>query len=208
MVKKIILILLAIFNFSFGMSFEDIKKAYHLSYQYEKMQDYKDAIKVLIPIYNKYPTGYTVNLRLGWLYYLNKNYANSKFHYEKAIKALPYSIEAKLGYTLPLLAQGKFSDVEKVCYSIISKDYYNYYANLRLSYVLRKEKKFEDAQKIVNKMLLVYPTDVKFLTELALIKYALKDYKTAKKIFQDIIILDPENILAKNYLYKIKEREK
>ncbi len=41
------------------------------------MGDYKDAISVFIPLYEKYPRGYTVNLRLGYLFFLNKNYENA-----------------------------------------------------------------------------------------------------------------------------------
>ena len=77
--KKIIL-LFSITLMLFGL---DIKKAYYDSYNYEKMGDYKDAIKVLIPIYNKYPNGYTLNLRLGWLFYLSKKYQNALDHYKK-----------------------------------------------------------------------------------------------------------------------------
>ncbi len=204
MFKKILLSILILSYFSFGIEYEDIKNAYYRSYQYEKSGNYEDAIKALIPVYKEYPNGYTINLRLGWLYYLDKKYANSIYHYEKAMKLLPSSVEAKLGYTLPLLSQNRYSDVEKVCYQILNIDFYNYYGNLRLSFVLRMQNKFTLAEKVINKMLALYPTDTNFLVELGLLKFATGKKEEAKKIFNDVLILDPENVIAREYLKKLK----
>ncbi len=200
MIRAVSFLFFVLFSFSFSMDYEKIKEAYHRSYQYEKMENYDDAIKVLLPVYKEYPDGYTINLRLGWLYYIAGKYANSIFHYEKAIKAIPYSLEAKLGYTLPLLAKKEFSRVEKVCYQILYTDYYNYYGNLRLSYSLRMQKKYDIALRVVNKMLYLYPTDINFLLELAILKKETGKDKEAEKIFKDILILDPENVVAKEFL--------
>ncbi|WP_457622061.1 tetratricopeptide repeat protein [Persephonella sp.] len=202
--RLIILLLLLVNGLSFALDYEEIKNAYYRSYQYEKVGDFENAIKSIMTVYDEYPEGYTVNLRLGWLYYLNKNYANSIYHYERALKIVPSSIEAKLGYTLPLIAQGKYADVEKICYQILNTDFFNYYGNLRLSFVLRMQKKYDIASKVINKMLSLYPTDVNFLTELALVRYFQGDMKQAEYLFKDILILDPENVTAKEYLKKIK----
>ena len=191
---------------SFAITFQDIKNAYYNSYKYEMAGNYKDAIRSLMIVYSNYPNGYTVNLRLGWLYYLNKNYSNSVFHYKKALQVMPYSIEAKLGLTLPLLAQGKYSSVENICYQILNQDFYNYFGNLRLVYVLRLEGKYDLAEKIINKMLYIYPTDTKFLIELGIVKFKRGKLKDAQRIFNDVLILDPENITAKSYLEKIQKK--
>ncbi len=173
-----------------------IKAAYLKSYNYEKMQNYPDAIKALLPVYEQFPKGYTVNIRLAWLYYLNANYANSIEHYETALESTPYSLEAKVGRLLPLLAQGKYDQVEEEAFNIMNVDYYNYYANLRLLVALRLQQKYDVAEKIAIKMLTVYPIDVSFLTEYALIKQAMGEIDQAAKTFADILILDPENITA------------
>jgi len=197
--RGIISILLILSVFSYALDYEKIKDAYYRSYQYEKVGDFENAVKSIMIVYKEYPEGYTVNLRLGWLYYLNKNY-----HYEKALKVIPSSVEAKLGYTLPLLAQGKYTDVEKICYQILNTDFYNYYGNLRLSFVLRMQKKYDMAVKVINKMLSLYPTDINFLTELALVRFYQGDKKQAEYLFKDILILDPENVTAKEYLKKLR----
>jgi tetratricopeptide (TPR) repeat protein len=178
---------------------EEIRDAYYRSYNYERVQDYDNAVKALSTVLEKYPDAYTVNLRLGWLFYLRRNYANSTVHYAKAIKAAPYSVEARLGSTLPLMAQAKYPDVEAICNTIMTTDYYNYQANLKLAFVLRMQEKRDLAEKVINKMLALYPTDIYLLSELAILKAAGGDKTAAARIFGDVLVLDPENVTAKGY---------
>ncbi|MDQ7068371.1 MAG: hypothetical protein Q9M40_10605 [Sulfurimonas sp.] len=63
---------------------ESIKEQYLKSYDYERMGKYSEAIKVLSPLYKKYPKGYTLNLRFGWLFFLDKKYKNAQKHYKEA----------------------------------------------------------------------------------------------------------------------------
>ena len=206
---RFLLLILALTALSFSLSYEKIKEAYYKSYMYEKVGDYKNAIRVLMEIYKAYPNGYTVNLRLGWLYYLMGKYENSVYHYRKAEKAIPTSLEAKLGLTLPLMAQKKWGEAEEVLYRILATDYYNYYGNLRLCTVLEEQKKYSQQKAIALKMLTVYPTSVPFLVCLAKSYYYLGRKDRAEKLFKDILILDPENLTAKEFLKKLqKEKEK
>ncbi len=181
-------------------SYEQIRQNYARSYSYEQAHNYKDAIKALLLLHASFPQGYTVNLRLGWLYYASGAYANSLQHYETAIKALPAAIEPKLGYTLPLLAEGRYQDAEAVTRQVLAIDPSNFYGNLRYIQALRYQGKLEQAAKIAGLMLVLYPTDVGFLVELGLAKAALKDEEGARKVFGDILILDPENVTARKQL--------
>ena len=178
----------------------DIKDAYYRSYDYERTEDYMNGIRALAGVFEAYPEGYTVNLRMGWLFYLNGNYANSLEHYGTAQRVAPYALEAKVGSLLPLLAQERFAEVESLAYQVVSVDYYNYYGNLRLGLVLRLQGKLEQARMVVVKMLTVYPTEPLYLTELALIAVAEGDTEAARRTFEDVLILDPENPTAKAYL--------
>ncbi len=200
LINAILLTLLLAGTTANGSTEQEIRDAYYKSYSYEKLQDYENAINSLSTIVRDYPQGYTVNLRLGWLYYLKRNYANSIHYYKQAIKAKPHALEAKLGYSYPLLAQRKYEEVESVLYRILSIDHYNYYANLKLVYALRMQKKYDLAEKISKDMLALYPIDVLFLTELALTKDGQKEARAAAGIFWNILILDPENPAANSYL--------
>ena len=200
----LILLAFSFTSFAHSMTYKEIKEAYEKSYLYEKNRDYKDAIKALMPVYQNYPDGYTVNLRLGWLYYLMQKYANSEYHYEKALKSIPSSVEAMLGLSLPFMAQNRWNDVEPLMYRVLKIDYYNYYGNLRLCIALRNLKKFSISEAVARKMLSIYPTDVNFLNELAISLYYQDKKSYAKSLFEDVLILDPENTVAKNYLRLIE----
>ena len=195
--KKFFLILL--FVNLFGL---DIQKIYLNSYNYEKMGDYKDAIKVLIPLYQKYPNGYTVNLRLGWLFYLDKKYSNSIKHYQKASMVSPYSIESKLGLMRDYLALEDYKKALNEGNIILKTDYYNFYGNYYEAVALKNMKDYKSTLSIANKMLSLYPTSVLFLNLLGEVYYLEGKKELAKKIFKDVLILDPNNVLAKSYLKK------
>jgi tetratricopeptide (TPR) repeat protein len=196
------LVILLLASTAFALSDKEIKEAYEKSYRYEKSQNYEDAIKALLPVLKDYPDTYTVNARLGWLYYLNKKYANSLENYTKAMKTSPESLEAKLGYILPLLAQDRYQQAEEEAYKILKVDHFNYYGNMRFAFALRMQKKYNEAEKINVKMLALYPIDVSFLTEYALTKHGQGDTKKAVEVFYNVLILDPENVTAKNFLRK------
>ena len=179
-----------------GLTDQEIKAAYYKSYKTEKGGDFKHAIADLEPVYQAYPTGYTINLRIGWLHYLDGKHANAKYHYENAIKVAPSSVDAKLGYTLPLLAQQDWAKVEAVCYQIVKVDYYDYYANLRLAFALRMQGKLDLAKEVSYKMLAIHPSDTLYLTELALDLEAVGDKKSSSAIYLDILTMDPYNATA------------
>lgn len=193
-----IIISLIFSGFVFALN---IPLAYYKSYNYEKMGDYKDAIKVLIPIFKEYPKGYTINLRLGHLFFLDKKYNNSIEHYTKASTILPASVEPKLGLIRNYLQMGKYDSALSLSNSIIKRDFYNYYGNYYLLLGLKYKKYKKEAKDVAKKMLALYPTNVLYLQELAKLEYESNKQK-AIKLFRDILILDPNNVVAKEYLAK------
>lgn len=178
----------------------DIAAAYQRSFDNERAENYQDAIRALAPVYEAYPNAYTVNLRMAWLFYLNGNFSNAVAHYEVATRAAPLALEPKLGKMLPLLAQGRWAEAEAVAYQVVSVDHYNYYGNLRLAVALRMQSKLEASYQITWKMASAYPTDLLYLVELAQVNDARGDEEEARRLFGEILILDPENQVARRYL--------
>jgi tetratricopeptide (TPR) repeat protein len=178
----------------------DIRGSYLRSYEYERTQDYENAIRALSPVYEAYPSGYTVNLRMGWLFYLNGNFTNAVAHYEAASSAAPSALEPKLGRLLPLMAQGRWDSTEALAYQVVSVDHYSYYGNLRLGIALRMQGKLDAAYQVILKMATAYPTDTLFLQELARLAVARGDEDEAARLYTDVLILDPENQEARTYL--------
>jgi tetratricopeptide (TPR) repeat protein len=195
---KSFLFLLLFFSLSNGSSeFENIKSQYFKSYDYEQMQKYKEAIKVLSPLYQVYPNGYTLNLRFGWLFYLDKKYSDAIVYYKKASLINPHSVEPKLGLARTYLQASSFKDAERECEQIIKIDYYNYYANLYIAKALIAQKKYDTAIEIINKMVVIYPTDIFYLEQLSIV-YKLTNNLYLQQLYEDILILDPNNVLVRS----------
>ncbi len=181
-------------------SADPTRAAYQSAYRLEKQIKYDDAIKALKAVANSY----TLDMRLGWLYYLNRDYISSQTHYQNAIKNSPNSLEAKLGCLLTLLAEKRYAEAETTARQVMHVDSNNYYANLRLSYALRYQLKFEQADEIASHMSNLYPTDAYFLSELALAKIGLKQQAAAKKIFNEIRLQEPDNTQPKEEMSYLK----
>ena len=173
------------------------KEDYLNSYNYERIGKYSEAIKVLAPLYKKYPKGYTLNLRFGWLFYLDKKYNNAIEYYKKASLINQYALDPKLGLIRIYLDTSSFKKAELMSYEILKIDYYNYYANLYTIQALIAQKKYKIATKITNKMLTLYPTNITFLELLAII-YKKTNNKYLHNLYKDILILDPNNVLARS----------
>lgn len=182
-----------------GAEFDDIKTQYFKSYDYEQMGKYTEAIKSLSPLYQKYPKGYTLNLRFGWLFYLGKKYNDAIRYYKEASLINPYALDPKLGLIRVYLDTDSFDKAQVVAYELIKIDYYNYYANLYVIQALIAQKKYEIATEIINKMLALYPTDISYLEQLAIV-YKKTKSKYLEPLYEDILILDPNNVLVRSAL--------
>jgi cytochrome c-type biogenesis protein CcmH/NrfG len=176
-----------------------VSEAFRKSFQYEYDRKYPEAIKTISEQLSANPKDYTLNLRLGWLYNLNGDYKNAAHHYYTALQIAPRSIEAGIGYLLPLLSQARYSEAESFARQIIKGDPGNYYANLRLAVALRLQGKYAEAKEVVQPMLEAYPADVLFISEMALINVSQKKQDAAAALFYDVLSLDPENALAKQH---------
>jgi len=176
----------------------NIAASYQASFVSEAAGNYAQAISDLKGLYQKYPLGYTLNYRLGWLFYKNKAYANSEYHYKRAIKVSPESIEARLSYESLLMAQLKWEELEEISAVIVQKDRYSYLGNLRYMIALIKRQKFPEAIKIGVKMSKLYPTDMDYLFYTAAAYEGNNEKKQALKYYQALLILSPINQVAQS----------
>ena len=145
----------------------------------------------------KYPKGYTLNLRLGWLFYLQKQYNTATKYYKKASLLNTQALEPKLGLIRIDLATYSFEDAQNIATGVLKRDYYNYYANLYMVQALIAQKKYRNALSITKKLLTLYPTDTLFLEQLLRIYKATKS-KYYQDVYESILILDPNNVLVRS----------
>ena len=202
MVKKIVFIIMAvsISIFAAALSKTEIANAYKDSYALEAQGRYTEAIRAINPIVLKYENGYTINFRMGWLSYLAGNYANSEKYYKKSLAVYPASLEVMSAMCKLLAAKKLWTRVEEQSRRMLNVDYYNLEGNGWYAYALRMQKKNDQAIKVNQKMLLVYPTSIQFLNSLGLCYFDVGDFKSASSTFQSVLTLDPYNQTAKLYV--------
>ena len=191
--KIIVLNIIAIFSATilFAQSQEILQKAFRDSYTKEYNKDYPGAIKCLKDVY--IDNSYELNLRLGWLCYMNAANADAITYYTRATKLMPYSIEAKLGLVYPQSALSNWDNVIKTYKEILVTDPQNYRAlyNLGLTFYNRKE--YAEAHKHFEKLANLYPFDFDSVHMLAWCNLRLEKMKDAKILFNRALLISPAN---------------
>jgi tetratricopeptide (TPR) repeat protein len=131
--------------------------AFSKSYTYETNYEYKKAIDDMLSVYDT--DSYSINFRLGWLYYLNGDLNKSKTHYQNAIKLQKNSVEARLGLVYPVYAMKNTDDVIRIYQEILSIDKQNTTARYRIASLYYTRKNWTEAVSNLNKILDLYPFD-------------------------------------------------
>ena len=174
-----------------------MRDAMHASLQHETNRDYASAISALSAQQQAHPEDYTVNLRLGWLNYFSGDYDASSRCYYKAVRITPKSVEAGLGYLLPLLAQRALTrtpsrwpaksspatpaTITPICGWPWCRD---------------GSCKYAEAEKIVARMLDTYPADTPLMLEMGLLCVAQDKKPEARNWLSDVLALAPDNATA------------
>ena len=133
------------------------------SYTNEYKGNYEAAYKNMEVLLSEKPGDYLYQYRAGWLSYMAGKFNNSVGHYTKASVADSASLEPRLGQLKPLLALGKFREVETVCKSILQLDPKNYTGRTTLAYSLYVSGDFPSALKYYTEVLKEFPTDLEML---------------------------------------------
>jgi len=172
--------------------------AFASSYTMEYCAKYAEAITELKNVYDA--NSYETNLRLGWLCYMSKDYASSCTYYKTATDLLPMSIEAKLGYVLPLSALSKWDDVITVYKSILKMDTYNSTVNYRLGLIYYNRKDYPSAKVYLDNAINTYPFDYDIVSLTAWNDVMLGKTEDAKTLFNKVLLIRPSDTTAINEL--------
>jgi tetratricopeptide (TPR) repeat protein len=199
--KKIFFILMFIPLFINAQTDEMIK-AFSESYSLEAVGNFAKAIEELNQVYDE--NSYELNLRLGWLYYNLGNYFKSKIRYEKAMNLMPYAIEAKLGYVLPVSAMGNWDEVVKTYEKILDNDPMHSIVNYRMGAIFYERKEYDKALKFCEKTVNLYPFDYDSVILLAWINYQKGSLREAEVLFKKSMLIKPANVSAEYGLSLIK----
>ncbi len=172
-----------------AQSNEVLQKAFHNSYADEANKNYAAAISDVMPYYSD--DNYEINIRLGWLHYLNKNYTTSQSYYAKAVALKPSSIEAKFGYIKPLSFLQSWDKVLQQYLDIIHIDPQNTQANYWAGVIYYNHKQYATAIKCFRIVATLYPYDYDGNQMLGW-AYLMDGQKpAAKSFFEKALIIKP-----------------
>lgn len=199
----IILILVITFNQkTLAQNHQELVKAFKVSYEFEAKGDYGKAFEALEKIYNE--KSYEINLRLGWLAYLNNQQEASLKYYKKAMELMPYAIEPCFGYAYPAAALNKWDDVLNIYDKILTIDPNNTIACYRKGLILYNRGNYGAAEKLFEKVVNLYPFDYDGLLMLAWTKAKMGKNQEARLLFQKALLNRPGDKSASEGLDLIK----
>jgi tetratricopeptide (TPR) repeat protein len=202
--KQIITVSFLLIGFSSFSQSDNLalRKAFKESYTLEYNKAYAEAIASLSKVQDE--NSYEIQLRLGWLNYMNKNYTQSVTNYSKATSLKPYAIEAKLGIIKPLSALESWDKVLQVYEEILKIDPQNYTANYWSGTIYYNRKKYDQASRLYEKIVNLYPFDYDANHMLAWTYLNMGKSNEAKAFFGKALLNRPDDTSSIEGLSKIK----
>ena len=179
-----------------------MQEAFAKSQEYEGRGNFADAIASLKTIYQE--DSYEINLRLGWVTYLNGSFTESTAYYQKAIKLKPYALEPKFGYVYPASALGNWDQVVSQYTDILAVDPQNTLANYRMGSIFYGRKDYTKAEKFLEKVINLYPFDYDSMILYAWTNYKLGKLREAQVLFNKVLLHKPKDVSALEGLSLIK----
>ncbi|HRX30636.1 MAG: tetratricopeptide repeat protein [Bacteroidales bacterium] len=185
-----------------AQDFAKLTTAFSDSYSKEKEGKYAEAAKPLKAMYDE--KSYEINLRLGWLTYMQGQFSESIGYYSKAVDLMPYAIEPRLGIVLPASAMGNWGLVVDNYNKILSIAPNNTLVLYRMGMISYENKDYKKAFAYFEKVVNLYPFDYYSVLMLGWTNYQLGKTKEAKILFQKALLYDPTSASAKEGLESIK----
>ncbi len=183
-------------------NYTPLQEAFSRSQEYEGRGNFTDAISSMKSIYQE--DSYEINLRLGWVTYLNGSFTESAAYYQKAVKLKPYAIEPKFGYVYPASALGNWDQVISQYNDILTIDPQNTLANYRMGSIYYGRKDYTKAEKYLEKVINLYPFDYDSMILYAWVNYKLGKLREAQVMFNKVLLHKPKDTSALEGLSLIK----
>lgn len=178
------------------------RETFSKSYKEELNKNYPAAIALMLSAYDE--AKYEVNLRLGWLYYMNKNYKESEKYYSRAVSLKKNSMEAKQGVILPLTAMERWDDVLQQYKDMLAIDPMNVTANYWAGVIYYNRKKNEEAAKHFEKVVQQHPFGYDGNHMLGWTYLNLGKPAEAKQYFTMALLISPEDPSSLSGFNKVK----
>ena len=184
---------------------QKVLDAFSDSYAQEKLGNYVGAAMSIASVYNS--ASYEHNLRLGYLKYMCGANSEATGYYLKAIELMPFAVEPRIGYTLPLAAMESWTAVMDQYNIILKLDPNNTVINYRLGYIHYIRRNYVEAQKCFEKIVKLYPFDYHGSLMLGWTHYQLGKNDEAMLYLNRVALNSPTDKSAKEGLELIRGKK-
>jgi len=167
--------------------------AFAASYAAEAKADYATAIASLRA---GYAGTYEQNLRLGWLYYLAKDYSAAATYYQQAVTQRPAALEAKFGLLKPLSALGQVDHMLRLYTDILRIDPQNTQANYWTGVLHLNRRAYAQALPCFERVVNLYPFDYDANLALATTYHNLGRRADARTLYARLLLIRPADATA------------
>lgn len=174
--------------------------AWQRSYQAETAGQYADAITALESVSANSAEAELKSLRRGWLFYLQGNYNDAIREYRQAGERNRSSIDARLGITLPLLAQKRWREAEQNARATLKMVPNSYTALLRLAIALEGQQDWAALKETGAALVTGYPSDATAYVYLARAHAWLNERADAAAAYRAVLARYPGHLEATAYL--------
>jgi tetratricopeptide (TPR) repeat protein len=186
----------------FAQTTAQVQNAFAESYKAEQGGNYSQAISALKGVYQS--DDYSINARLGWLLFLSKQYTESISYYEKSVKLKPYAIEVRFGLIKNYNALESWDKVKEQYEAILKIDSQNTTSLYWLGVIFYNRKDYDNAAKNFEKIVNLYPMDYGSVIMLAWTKLYQGKKTEALVLFNQALILSPNDASAMSGLNQLK----
>lgn len=172
------------------------------NYMLENTGQYAQAVAGIDEVLRLTPTHEFALMRRAWLNYSQGHHNDALRDYNQVLALNPKALDARLGLTLPLLAQQRWREAAVEAHKVIAVSAWDYTAHVRLMVCEEGEQKWETLTRHATELATRYPGDATVQVYLARSAASQNDSRTARLAYLKVLQHLPEHMEANAYLKK------
>lgn len=161
---------------------------------------YIQAAAVIEPLLSQTETKEFASLRYAWLNYLMGHYNDAIRSYQVALDMNPGSIDARLGISLPLMAQLRWREATKVLTDVLAISPWDYTAHTRLMECESNLMQWDQLARHAGELSQRYPSDATILVYQARAEAWQGNKANAKAAYKKVLMRFPGHLEATQYV--------
>lgn len=177
-----------------------LSEAWTDSYALESAAKYDQASAAMSLILRDSPSHEFALMRRAWLGYLQGHHNDALHDYQQALAVNPKSLEARLGLTLPLMAQQRWREAAVEARKVIASSAWDYTAHTRMMTCEEALHQWPELAQHATEVAAHFPSDATVLLYLARAEAWQGNISAAKKAYEKVLQRIPAHLEATTYL--------